>query len=156
MSYYRLTFILVVKILFSTDWIIFIVLLFPNIVYETTIYESETAGDLLPMLNIKKAKSTQVELKPKEYEYSDFYIYLENDTRKGIHTKSIDERLPRALIYRDSFFSSLEPFISPLFSEVEYYLKHFEDSDKNYVLEYKPDIIIFEVVERNAPEIIKD
>lgn len=128
--------------------------LFPEIQYEVSISESETEGDILPMLNLVRAKSTQVNLSPIGHSNNDFYSYVTNAGRNGVHTKGTDKKLPRALIYRDSFFSALEPFVSPLFSEAEYHWKQFETSDKDYVLKYKPDIIIFESVERKSPNII--
>lgn len=45
------------------------------------------------------------------------------------------------------------PYLSPLFSEVEYVWKDFTDADKKLILEYKPDIVIFEHVERHAPNL---
>lgn len=127
---------------------------FPVIEYETVISESETSGDILPMLNLERSKSTQVILSPIGHTNKDFYSYISNNGREGVYTKGTDNKLPRALIYRDSFFVALEPFVSPLFSEAEYHWKKFEESDKDYVLKYKPDIIIFESVERGAPGII--
>lgn len=127
---------------------------FPDIEYETSIEYSVTYGDLLPLLKIKKAKSAQPKLEPKETRNKNLYEYIKNDGLNGIHTKSADKKLPRALIYRDSFFVMLEPFISPLFSEAEYIWKTFSESDKYHVMEFKPDIIIFEIAERNAPSII--
>ena len=56
-------------------------------------------------------------------------------------------------MFRDSFFTALEPFVSPLFSEVDYVWKDFTDSDKKRILEYKPDIVIFERVEWHAPNL---
>ena len=128
---------------------------FPRIAYETNIDHSMTAGDILPMLGVEKSKSTRPTLTPIGHGQSDFYAYLKNEGTKGVHTKGTDSTLPRALIFRDSFFSSLEPFVSPLFSETEYHWKQFRAEDKEYVLEYKPDIIIFESVERYSPNIVQ-
>lgn len=133
---------------------IFPQIIFPEIEYSVSISESETTGDILPMLKLSRAKSTQVSLTPIGHSNSDFYSYITNAGRDGVHTKGTDNKLPRALIYRDSFFSALEPFVSPFFSEAEYHWKQFETSDKDYVLKYKPDIIIFESVERKSPNII--
>lgn len=128
---------------------------FPQIEYETSISQSETYGDLLPMLNIQKSPSTQVSVLPIGHKNADFYIYLKNKDRNDIRTKGADETLPRALIFRDSFFTALEPFVSPLFSEAEYMWRPFTEAEKAYILEYKPDIIIFEKVERNSLAIVQ-
>ena len=126
---------------------------FPEIEYETEVDYSMGAGDILPMIGVKESKSTQPKVKPVYFENSDFYTYEKNAGTDGVHTIGINKNLPRALIFRDSFFSALEPFISPLFSEAEYKWKRFRDEDKDYVLEYKPDIIIFESVERYSPSL---
>lgn len=127
---------------------------FPQIEYKTEVESSMTAGDILPMLNVTEAKSTQPKLSPVGQENTDFYKYLKNEGRNGVHTKGANESLPRALIFRDSFFTALEPFVSPLFSESKYEWKRFAETDKELVIQYKPDIIIFEAVERSAPNIV--
>lgn len=127
----------------------------PQLEYEVKIDSSMKAGDILPMLKIKNAKSTQVTLSPANQKIDNFYTYIKNEGRDGVHTKGADPTLPRAIIFRDSFFYALEPFVSPFFSEVEYHWRWFSEADKDYVLRYKPDIIIFEAVERYAPLIVK-
>lgn len=126
---------------------------FPEIQYDTKIEYSTTAGDILPMLAIENSKSTQPKLIPQGIMQAELYTYIKNDGRNGVHTMGADKTAPRALVFGDSFFTALEPFVSPLFSETEYIGKNFSESDKEYVLEYKPDIIIFESVERHLPSI---
>ena len=126
---------------------------FPNINYKTDIRYFMNWGDLLSMLNLNNLKCTYVSLSPIDLK-NDYYIYLKNEGPKGVHTRGEDASLPRALVFRDSFFSALEPFVSPLFSETEYKWKFFNESDKEYVLQYKPDIIIFECCERYFPLIV--
>ena len=65
----------------------------------------------------------------------------------SVHTKGTDPSLPRAIIFHDSFFGALEPFVSPIFSEVQYKFKQFSEDEKSFILEYKPDVIIFEAIE---------
>lgn len=124
---------------------------FPEIQYDTKIEYSTTAGDILPMLAIENSKSTQPKLIPQGIMQAELYTYIKNDGGNGVRTMGADKTAPRALVFRDSFFTALEPFVSPLFSETEYIWKKFSESDKEYVLEYKPDVIIFESVERNFP-----
>lgn len=135
-------------------------MLFPNIKFPQIEYKTELAyglspSDLPPILGIKEQNNTQVQILPIDHNNTDYYTYLKNDEMDGVHTQGTDKNLPRALIYRDSFFRALEPFVSPLFSEAEYICKQFDESDKEYVLQYKPDIIIFEAVERYAPTIVQ-
>ena len=119
---------------------------FPEIDYDVTVDFSKAEGDLLPMLSVTLAKSTRPTLSPRNDEV--FYEYIKNAARDGVITKGKNKDLPRALIFRDSFFTALEPFTSPMFSEAEYIWREFRDSEKEYVLQYKPDVIIFERVER--------
>lgn len=131
---------------------------FPIIDYSYSISVDYTSGDLLRMLNLPKARSTQVQMSPTGHENSDFYTYtkfLDKNGEKGVHTISTNEKLPRAFVFRDSFCIALEPFISPFFSEAEYQWKFFSSSDREDVLKFKPDIVIFEAVERNFPKIIR-
>lgn len=125
---------------------------FPQIEYKTTWKTEITNHDILPMLGIEKAKTTEVQVLPADGKQN--YTYLQNEGVQGVHTVSENKSLPRALIFRDSFFSALEPFTSPLFSEAEYIWKNFGAEDKARVLEFKPDIIIFESVERKSPSIV--
>lgn len=126
---------------------------FPDIQYRTEL-SYHFGDDIENMLGIK-AQLTCPECIPVGHSSSDFYEYLKNEGRKGVHTKANDKTLPRAIVFRDSFFSALEPFVSPLFSETEYIWKQFDESDKEHVLDFGPDIIIFESVERYLPSIIR-
>lgn len=130
---------------------------FPKIDWSVKATYKSTTDSMLPMMGLDAslAKSTQIDFEAAGCELSDFYTYLKNEGRDGVHTKGMDENLPRALIFRDSFFTALEPFVSPLFSEAEYRWKNFSDEDKSSVLLYKPDIIIFECVERCAPGLVR-
>lgn len=126
---------------------------FPKIEYKTEIEYNMNRGDLLSMLNIEKSKSTWPTLTPVGHTNADFYKYRKYEGEggdKGCQTESPDKSLPRAIIFRDSFFIALEPFTSPLFSEADYIWHLFDSSYEDYVLNYKPDLIIFESVERNS------
>ena len=128
---------------------------FPEISYKSKVFHSYTHGDILPMLAIEISRSTIPLLAPENHAQSDFYTYLKNEGTKGVHTVGADKSLPRALVFRDSFCTNLEPFLSPLFSEVEYNWRHFSENDKEYILSYKPDIVIFESVERSSLNIVQ-
>lgn len=68
----------------------------------------------------------------------------------GMLTKNKDNSLPTALIMRDSYFVTLEPFISSIFSEVEYVWTQPEKRNLRYLmnLSEKPDVFIWEIGER--------
>ena len=126
---------------------------FPHIEYETSVSYSMSSGDILPILGIEKSRSTRPALKPKGHENKDFYTYLHYDFMSSMHTKATDTNLPRAVVFHDSFFGALEPFVSPLFSECQYFFSQFREKDKAFLLEYKPDIVLFESIEWQAHSI---
>jgi hypothetical protein len=123
---------------------------FPAINYSRTISKDST-GDLVRFLGLESyAQRTIVEIEPEDgWESCYSYKKYEGDNgENGIITENSNQDLPKALIFRDSFFKSLEPFTSSLFSRAEYIWRPFEQDDTGYILENKPDIIIWEVVER--------
>ena len=141
---------------------------FPQITYRTEIQEGAYRGDLIPMLNKPDMEENEyIQVTPDGAEFEDFYKYIMPEGCNvspisliismpqfgSVRTYNKDSALPRALIFRDSFFNALEPFVSPLFSEVDYVRKDFMEADKERILEYKPDIVIFEHVERWAPNL---
>lgn len=129
---------------------------FPQIEYKTKVSFSESAGDILPMLNIKNAKSTRISLSPVKGKLTDYFSYIKNEGRDGIITKGKDATLPRAIIFRDSFCTAMVQYLSTLFSEAEYDWRRITEEDKQNIIANKPDIIIFESVERNSISIVKE
>jgi hypothetical protein len=79
-----------------------------------------------------------------------YYRYIKNEEQQGIITTNINKALPKVIVFRDSFFTALEPFTSSIFGETEYNWRWFNPTDKEYILENKPDIIIWEIVERST------
>ncbi len=73
-------------------------------------------------------------------------------------TEIADPRLPRAVIFRDSFASRLVPFLSEHFSRAVYLWQN--DLDADTVLKEHPDVVIQEIVGRHlytflaSPELI--
>jgi len=69
-------------------------------------------------------------------------------------------RLPRALIFRDSFASRLVPFLSEHFSRAVYLWQN--DFDANAVIKERPDVVIQEIVGRHlysfipSPELVPE
>jgi hypothetical protein len=64
------------------------------------------------------------------------------------HT-TCEEGTLKAVVFRDSFFSDLEPYLSENFKEVIYLWKDYDQSNIEELLStFKPDIIIEEKVER--------
>jgi hypothetical protein len=109
----------------------------------------DSGGDIVPMSGFTRyGKRTIPDVRPLTG-WESYYHYIKNEGTNGVII--IDNNnlsLPKALIFRDSFFSALEPFTSTQFSHAEYIWRWFNESEKQYILENKPDIIIWEVVER--------
>ena len=144
-----------------------------NNTYRTEIEPGSFGGGLISMLNKQGMEETgrviitsegmdaeyfsmPPDANAKPSNISVWYEYLEFGIpygRTGVWTRGKNADLPRALVFHDSFFAAMEPFVSPLFSEVEYVWKDFTETDKERILEYKPDIVIFERVEWYAPNL---
>jgi hypothetical protein len=127
--------------------------LFPDINFQEIQFITDigfdSSGDIVKMLNLENyGKRTIPNIRPVAG-WDSYYEYIKNEGKNGIITNNNDQLLPKAIIFRDSFFSALEPFVSTQFSSVEYNGRWFNEADKNYILENKPDIIIWEVVERS-------
>ncbi|MDR0539358.1 MAG: hypothetical protein LBG74_02480, partial [Spirochaetaceae bacterium] len=115
----------------------------------------DTEGDIPPMSGFASyGKRTVPVLRPQAgwdayYRYINENLNGHNDIN-GIITENTDAALPRAIIYRDSFFIALEPFTGTLFSRAEYIWRGFTPMEYEYILEQKPDIVIWEMVERSS------
>jgi hypothetical protein len=61
-----------------------------------------------------------------------------------------DLRLPRALVFRDSFFDALIPLVSEQFQYTRYLRKHWDQTVpiRELVRECRPDVVIEEFAER--------
>ena len=129
---------------------------FPAINFATEI-SYDTSGDIVPMSGFSSyGKRTIPAMRPVEG-WEQYYRYKKNAGvagADGIIIENADTSLPRAIIFRDSFFTALEPFTSTLFSSAEYLWRQFTEQDKQYILQNKPNIIIWEIVERYTPRIL--
>ena len=123
---------------------------FPDIHYDISSRKVHGFGDMLRISHPIKQKNpfcTIVDIVPSKGSSAYYNITYESKRTREIQAKSHDSSLPRALVFRDSFFISLIPFVSPLFSFIDY---HWTKWDTNRVLEAKPNLIIFEMVERHC------
>jgi hypothetical protein len=121
---------------------------FPEFNFTTDIgYDSK--GDIVPMSGFSGYGRRTI---PNIYPVNgwvNYYKYEKKDGHNSIIIKNNDPLLPKAIVFRDSFFTQLEPFTSSIFSSAEYNWRQFTEADKNYIMENKPDIIIWEIVERS-------
>ncbi|MBO4601700.1 MAG: hypothetical protein J5651_00885 [Salinivirgaceae bacterium] len=135
--------------------------LFPDIEFpewnkNVEVGYSNTEGDIMPLLNLKKAKSTRPIVKDGANLFTDYYERVESDVEGRFQTHTGNKKLPTAIVFRDSFGSALVPYLSTLFANADYNWKQFRDDDKEYVLQSKPDIVIFEAVERYSWSIVAE
>ena len=110
-------------------------------------------GDLLAMLYPTKDK--KVNALYTDVLYSKFlpkkaynFLYTNNEESSSIITTS--PKKYNVLIFRDSFAGNLLPYISQTFGKVEYIWDHNMNAYKEKMINDKPDIVIFEMVERYA------
>lgn len=69
-----------------------------------------------------------------------------SSSKKTLHFKNKSQNL-KTILYRDSFTNAWIPFFNESFGEIIYHKQH--TIDKKEIENFKPDIIIFEVIERN-------
>jgi hypothetical protein len=113
----------------------------------------DSSGDMVHMLGFTSYGKRTIPMVYPQGGWESLYRYIKNEEDNGVITENNDQTLPSAIIYRDSFFWALEPFMSSIFSYTEYNWRWFSESEKEYILEHKPDIIIWEVVERSIGSI---
>jgi len=81
-------------------------------------------------------------------------IIQTNDKKRQPYTMVCEAKELTAVIFRDSFFSALDPYISRYFHRSTYIWEKINyNSLMKYVEQEKPDIIIEEVIERSLPYI---
>jgi hypothetical protein len=125
---------------------------FPGTVFPAPDFETALSygqgGDIVPMAGFSAYGGMTVPAVAPAGGWESYYLYLKNEGTGGVVTENRDSALPGAVIYRDSFFTALEPFTSLLFSSAEYHWRGFSAGEKEYLLETRPDIVIWEMVER--------
>ncbi|MBO7485960.1 MAG: hypothetical protein J6T84_07845 [Spirochaetaceae bacterium] len=124
---------------------------FPEIEYDINVEYTYEAGDILPMLGIERALCTNPILSPKGASFTDYYELTNPKNRFEYAKNKIYDELPKAIVFGDSFALSIKPYLPTMFSETQFNYTHFSEAQKEYILSNKPDIIIFEKVERVAP-----
>jgi len=101
-------------------------------------------GDLSHMLPLTKLFVEQsIAITPKFERKARMLQYDPNGTTI---TEIADATLPKAVIFRDSFFNSLLPFFSEHFRRAVYV--HSFEVNEDLVLKEKPDVVILEIAER--------
>ncbi len=116
--------------------------------------EKKTDGDLANMLQIKGKweNDTYINLEPADgYHYKKIF---EETSPGGMRPDKIitvsPERPYKVLIFRDSFFSNLLPYVSETFGEVRYVWSYDIGKYRDEILNFQPDIVIVELVSRSG------
>ena len=120
---------------------------FPKIDFVTEIiYDDSDSIAYMSGFSSYRKTTTPVMCPVEGWEH--YYRYIKNEGADGVVIENTNPSLPRAIIFRDSFFMALEPFTSTLFSSAEYHWRLFTKQETQAILQNKPNIIIWEVVER--------
>lgn len=116
-------------------------------------YWSEiTGGDITDMLNISaQMKDTSPRLWKPLFSCNNKVIEeKKEDISRSTFSTECHKDAPKALIFGDSFFTALQPYISQYFSKALYvWMQPDFNQLKQYVKAYHPDIVIEERVERD-------
>ena len=76
---------------------------------------------------------------------------VQSPGRKSFISKGCPQKKLKAVIFRDSFFVSLEPFFSQNFDEIVYLWKEYDQQNIEEILAFfKPDIVVEAIVERHV------
>jgi len=108
----------------------------PRIIGSTSLVE---APFVLTPIHTSRARIFSVEL-PTQY-----------GPRRMYFSQTDDKSSPTALVFTDSFFIAIRPFISEHFSRAVYinYLATPEISHLSWYEQFQPDVVIFSLIERN-------
>lgn len=113
-------------------------------------WDRGNGGDISSMLNLASVlkEENNPTLKHSNIECEKITIEGPGEIKPFITNCNTDA--PSALIFRDSFFTALQPYISPYFSKSTFFW-HSPDMSiiEQLVEQYKPNIIIEETVERH-------
>lgn len=99
--------------------------------------------------------SSMAKLESEYFEEADFFNFPLHDKQSlGANDFRVINKKGRGsvVIYRDSFFSAVEPFISDSFSDSIYYWSKIVEGEKIEL--YSPKFIVYETVERYLPNIV--
>lgn len=113
-------------------------------------------GDLEVMMNMRwPISDTEITLKPKTPPKAMPVplVYEPNAGWAPVGAQINNKRLPKLVMFGDSFSLNLVPYLSENFSRSVYIWK--SDVDFSVIEQEKPDIVIFEIVERYLPLLVK-
>ncbi len=122
--------------------------------FDVTVVQKTDSGDLARMIglqnyfqekNIVFVPKVPVNIIRDNYAYPTLYYNIKNVIP--------ETSLPKLLVFHDSFFTAIEPFLSRHFSSSIYI---WADLDTKIIEKEKPDIVIWEVAERYINKLLDD
>lgn len=127
---------------------------FPDVIFDkynyTTRKQIQKESDLSNMLGVKHIN---YEYYVKVFQNFNWDSNFNKDTiinrNNIIMTNLKNDTLPVSIIYRDSFFDKFSKFTTTYFSRSYLKWKTFNATDTTEIKALKPDILIYEIVERN-------
>ena len=116
---------------------------------EITISKGKnTSGDLAQMLSLKK----QLEYSDYQYSVSGYNTHnmetLDSNYYEAFIYHSTDADPRKLYVIRDSFSTALAPYVGSQFNDS--YFRHRNTYSYDNLVEQNPDIVVYEVVERNV------
>lgn len=127
--------------------------IYPNfyILQDKDIYDCEVNswGDLLPMLHLYNDNNRKEKGLCPSYQIN-LALKSNSEIKRSDYAAGGDEKGPKILLIHDSYMVALHPYLERSASEIAslwVYQYDFEKM-KNFILENKPDMIIWEVLEK--------
>ncbi|MDY6903314.1 MAG: hypothetical protein SWH61_01390 [Thermodesulfobacteriota bacterium] len=131
--------------------------------YDITDYslqnKLEQGGDLARMANLQEILTEEVTyLTPRFRSHVTYKCWGKNMAEKVWYeyylqmiARQGDKRLPRAMMFGDSFIIFGHPFLSESFDEIRYIVT--SRFSEEAIMKYKPNVVIWEIVERNLMDL---
>lgn len=108
------------------------------------------AGDIAQMIGGGKFVADEDYILTPKKSYSSFFLNKNLKARDPFTMKNVNANIQQVVVFRDSFFSALVPFLSESFWLSRYYWQNWDSKVQieEIIEQYKPDIIIEEIAER--------
>ncbi len=110
----------------------------------------EAAADLAMMLGLRDMLGTENhEYNVSGYDYHNYELLSVSYSEEGETIYHASDADPRSiLVLRDSFGIAMADYIGSQFSEC--YIRHHKEYSTDLITMYNPDIVVYEIVERNS------
>lgn len=127
---------------------------FPAYEWSTSHEQTAGYGDIIKLMGLTTYGTTTTvrkELQDVLYKDNIQTEHIDILSDYSMRTIQAGAALPRGIVYCDSFIIALQPFLSTQFSYVEYIRSFSFFSDRERIIEQKPDVVVLSILERNLP-----